>query len=121
MARQPILIRNEQVLGYELLFRDGVEDYFQGTDADAASRSTVDTSILMGLDILCDGRHPLRLLQAISRNDFELKEVDDIIKGEASLCFPLLPYLNSAAFGFSSEIASLNIPCPADQVLPLAA
>lgn len=121
MARQPILIRNEQVLGYELLFRDGVEDYFQGTDADAASRSTIDTSILMGLDILCDGRHPLRLLQAISRDDFELKEIDDIIKGEASLCFPLLPYLHSAAFGFSSEIASLNIPCSADQVLPLAA
>jgi len=34
-----------------------VEDYFQSTDADAASRNTVDTSILMGLDILCDGRH----------------------------------------------------------------
>ena len=44
------------MFGYELLFRDGVEDYFRYTDADAASRSTLDTSMLMGLDVLCDGR-----------------------------------------------------------------
>src|ERR1700692_1348813 len=56
VARQPILTSNEQVFGYELLFRDGVEDYFQSKDPDAASRSTVDTSMLMGLDVLCDGR-----------------------------------------------------------------
>ena len=56
VARQPILNSSEQVFGYELLFRDGVEDYFRSTDADAASRSTLDTSMLMGLDILCDGR-----------------------------------------------------------------
>ena len=56
VARQPILSANEQVFGYELLFRDGVEDYFRHTDADTASRSTLDTSILMGLDVLCDGR-----------------------------------------------------------------
>jgi EAL and modified HD-GYP domain-containing signal transduction protein len=57
VARQPILTANEQVFGYELLFRDGVADYFCSNDPEAASRSTLDTSILMGLDILCDGRH----------------------------------------------------------------
>jgi c-di-GMP-related signal transduction protein len=250
VARQPILTGNEQVFGYELLFRDGVEDYFQSKDPDAASRNTVDTSMLMGLDILCDGRRAfinctrdtllkdyvtllpasravveivksvpvddlveaacvrlkdggytialddfvvddprtkltkfadilkmdvkttsaeeravvlqrfatpgcrmlaktvetreefsackkagfsyfqgyffrqpellhareipknranyLRLLQAISHDDLELKEIDDIIKGEASLCYRLLRYLNSAAFGFSSEIQSVH-------------
>ncbi|HSS97925.1 MAG TPA: hypothetical protein VLK33_12885, partial [Terriglobales bacterium] len=56
MARQPILTRDEQVFGYELLFRDGVENYFRATDADAASRNTLDTSMLMGLDTLCGGR-----------------------------------------------------------------
>ena len=56
VARQPILAADERVYGYELLFRDGVEQYFQASDADAASRSTLDTSILMGVDILCDGR-----------------------------------------------------------------
>jgi len=56
VARQPILSADEKVFGYELLFRDGIEQYFRATDADAASRSTLDTSILMGVDILCDGR-----------------------------------------------------------------
>ena len=250
VARQPILTSNEEVFGYELLFRDGVEDYFQSNDPDAASRSTVDTSMLMGLDILCDGRRAfinctretllkdyitllppsrtvveilgsvpvddlvkaacarlktggysialddfvtndprtelasvadiikldvkstsaeeqtallkrhaspgcrmlakkvetreefsacqkagfsyfqgyffrkpeilhareipknqanyLRLLQAISRDEIEFTEIDSIIKGEASLCYRLLRYLNSAAFGFASEIHSVR-------------
>jgi len=50
----------------------------------------------------------LKLLQAISHDDFELQEIDQIIKGEASLCYRLLRYLNSAAFGFSSEIHSVK-------------
>ena len=33
-----------------------MEDYFCPTDPEAASRSTLDTSLLMGLDVLCDGR-----------------------------------------------------------------
>ena len=56
VARQPILSGEQKVYGYELLFRDGVEQYFRASDADAASRSTLDTSILMGVEILCDGR-----------------------------------------------------------------
>jgi c-di-GMP-related signal transduction protein len=58
VARQPILTADEKVFGYELLFRDGVEDFFNGSpaDADTASRSTLNTSMLLGLDVLCDGR-----------------------------------------------------------------
>jgi c-di-GMP-related signal transduction protein len=56
VARQPILEADEKIVGYELLFRDGIEDYFRNTDAEAASRSTLDTSMLLGLDVLCDGR-----------------------------------------------------------------
>lgn len=55
IARQPILTTDEKVFGYELLFRDGVEDFFRHSDADAASRSTLNTSMLLGLDVLCDG------------------------------------------------------------------
>jgi c-di-GMP-related signal transduction protein len=44
VARQPILTANEQLFGYELLFRDDIEDYFHSADPDAASRSTVVTS-----------------------------------------------------------------------------
>ncbi len=45
-----------KVFGYELLFRDGVEDYFREKDADAASRKTLDSSLQMGPQMLCDGR-----------------------------------------------------------------
>ena len=55
VARQPIFDREEKVFGYELLFRDGLENAFSG-DKDEASRATLDRSLLMGLDILCDGR-----------------------------------------------------------------
>jgi c-di-GMP-related signal transduction protein len=56
VARQTILAADETVFGYELLFRDGVEDFFCATDVDSASRSTLSTSMLIGLDVLCDGR-----------------------------------------------------------------
>jgi c-di-GMP-related signal transduction protein len=56
VARQPILTVDEKVFGYELLFRDGVEDYFRHADPDLASRSTLNTAMLLGLDVLCDGR-----------------------------------------------------------------
>lgn len=55
VARQPIFDREEKVFGYELLFRDSLENCFVG-DADEASRATLDRSLLMGLDVLCDGR-----------------------------------------------------------------
>jgi c-di-GMP-related signal transduction protein len=56
VARQPILTREEKVFGYELLFRNGVDEYFRNTDAETASRSTLNTSMLIGLDVLCDRR-----------------------------------------------------------------
>jgi c-di-GMP-related signal transduction protein len=55
VARQPIVDRDEKVFGYELLFRDGLENAFHG-DVDEASRATLDRSLLMGLEVLCDGR-----------------------------------------------------------------
>jgi c-di-GMP-related signal transduction protein len=56
VARQPILTADEKVFGYELLFRDGVENYFRESDQDLASRHTLDTSLQIGLETLCDGR-----------------------------------------------------------------
>jgi len=55
VARQPIVDREQKVFGYELLFRNGIENCFTG-DSDEASRATLDRSLLMGLDVLCDGR-----------------------------------------------------------------
>jgi c-di-GMP-related signal transduction protein len=56
IARQPILTKDEQIFGYELLFRDGVENYFNAPDIEVAARSTLDSSMLLGLDTLCNGR-----------------------------------------------------------------
>jgi c-di-GMP-related signal transduction protein len=55
VARQPILDRSQKAVGYELLFRNGIEDFFRG-DLEHASRSTLDTSLVLGLDTLCDNR-----------------------------------------------------------------
>src|SRR5579863_4983332 len=56
VARQPILGTDEKVFGYELLFRNGVENFFSCADVEHASRSTLNTSMLLGLAVLCDGR-----------------------------------------------------------------
>jgi c-di-GMP-related signal transduction protein len=55
-GRDSSLRPDEKVFGYELLFRDGVEDFFRHTDPDVASRSALNTAMLLGLDVLCDGR-----------------------------------------------------------------
>lgn len=52
IARQPILDRAQKVIGYELLFRNGIEDYFNA-DPELAARSTLDSSLLIGLNTLC--------------------------------------------------------------------
>ena len=56
VARQPILDADLKVFAYELLFRDGIDNVFPKVDADAACRATLDSSLLMGLEVLCDGR-----------------------------------------------------------------
>jgi c-di-GMP-related signal transduction protein len=55
VARQPIFDRTQKVFGYELLFRDGLENCF-AAEPEFASRSTLDSSLLFGLSTLCDGR-----------------------------------------------------------------
>jgi c-di-GMP-related signal transduction protein len=56
VARQPILTADEQVVAYELLFRDSMVNHFSARDADRAACSTLDSSLLMGLETVCDGR-----------------------------------------------------------------
>lgn len=57
LARQPILTKDESVVGYELLFRESASDsHFHSTDADSATTNTIDTLNVLGLDAVCDGR-----------------------------------------------------------------
>ena len=55
VARQPIFDRQKRLFGYELLFRNSWQNSFGAAqDADIARRSTLDSSLLMGLDQLCE-------------------------------------------------------------------
>jgi c-di-GMP-related signal transduction protein len=50
----------------------------------------------------------LRMLQEVSHPDLDLAGLEKLIKAEASVCYRLLRYLNSAVFGFSKEIHSVK-------------
>jgi c-di-GMP-related signal transduction protein len=50
----------------------------------------------------------LRLLQAISQPELDGRQIEEAIKGEASLCYRLLRYLNSPIFGFRQEVRSVR-------------
>jgi EAL and modified HD-GYP domain-containing signal transduction protein len=50
----------------------------------------------------------IRMLQAVSKPELDPREIEDVIKVEASICYRLLRYLNSAVFSFSKEIHSIK-------------
>jgi EAL and modified HD-GYP domain-containing signal transduction protein len=52
VGRQPILDRRQQIFGYELLFRSGLDDRFVGDkdDSDKATRQMIENVLLLGLD-----------------------------------------------------------------------
>jgi c-di-GMP-related signal transduction protein len=53
VARQPILDRRQEVYGYELLFRSGMDNSFRHDNLDQASFEMLHTSLLgFGLDVL---------------------------------------------------------------------
>jgi len=56
LARQPILDRDREVFAYELLFRDGIQNSCQIQNLEYASTSTLDTSFLIGLEKITEGR-----------------------------------------------------------------
>jgi len=57
IARQPVFDRNCDVVGYELLFRSGPENYFSEQDGDrATSKVMLSATSMYGLDALTAGR-----------------------------------------------------------------
>ena len=58
IARQPIFDSKENLYGYELLFRSGLENYFTCENPDHATSSViVDSYLLFGIDTLTTGRY----------------------------------------------------------------
>ena len=55
LARQPILDARREVVAYELLFRSGWENCFNG-ETDVATRQTLDNCVYLGLESLVDDK-----------------------------------------------------------------
>jgi c-di-GMP-related signal transduction protein len=56
LARQPILNRARELFGYELLFRDGLQNSCEELNLEFASTSLLDTSLLIGFEKITAGR-----------------------------------------------------------------
>src|SRR5579859_1442313 len=50
----------------------------------------------------------LRMLQEVSRPELDIPALEKLIKAEASVCYRLLRYLNSAVFALKNEIHSVR-------------
>ena len=50
----------------------------------------------------------IRMLQEVSRPELDVAGLEKLVKEEASVCYRLLRYLNSAVFGFKKEIHSVR-------------
>ncbi len=57
IARQPIFDVKQEVYAYELLFRSGMDNFFNGDNLDQASSKVIGDSVLLhGLDVLTAGK-----------------------------------------------------------------
>lgn len=59
-------------------------------------------------DIGRDTSHTLELLEVLGRPELDLAEVERLVRADLSLCYRLLRYLNSAAFGWRAHIESVG-------------
>ncbi len=50
----------------------------------------------------------LRMLEAVSRAELNVGRLEKLIKAEASVCYRLLRYMNSAMFGLKTEVHSVR-------------
>lgn len=64
--------------------------------------------VLTARDIPRNVANYLQMLQEVSRPELDLRVIEKLIKSEASLCYRLLRYLNSARFCFGNEIRSVG-------------
>jgi len=64
--------------------------------------------ILTAHEIPANQLNYLRMLTAVSQPELDVRLIENLVKGEASLCYRLLCYLNSAVFGFAAEIHTVR-------------
>jgi c-di-GMP-related signal transduction protein len=64
--------------------------------------------VLQAKEIPASRLNHLRLLSAVSQPELDPREFESMIKHEVSICYRLLRYLNSAAFGIKNEVHSVR-------------
>src|SRR6266478_2800381 len=64
--------------------------------------------LVVGREVPASRLHYVRLLEMVSRSELDLRELENMLKQEASICYRLLRYLNSPVFGFALEIKSIR-------------
>ena len=64
--------------------------------------------VLHAKEITANRLNCLRLLKTVSEPEVDVRELEAIIKQEASVCYRLLRYLNSAAFAIQNEVHSIR-------------
>ncbi|MCX8124556.1 MAG: hypothetical protein N3F66_10395, partial [Spirochaetes bacterium] len=57
VARQPIFNRHKELYGYEILFRNGFENFYTAFDDDAStSKTLINSFLVIGSDSLTGGK-----------------------------------------------------------------
>ena len=64
--------------------------------------------LVIGREVPASRLHYARLLEMVSRWEIDMRELEKMLKQEASICYRLLRYLNSPLFGFALEIKSIR-------------
>ena len=64
--------------------------------------------LVTGREVPASRLHYVRLLEMVSRPELEMRQLERMLKQEASISYRLLRYLNSPLFGFSLEIKSIR-------------
>lgn len=64
--------------------------------------------LLVNRQLLPSKLNYLRLIEQTSRMEIDFRQVEDIIKSDAALCFRMLRYLNSYAFCLRTPITSIR-------------
>jgi c-di-GMP-related signal transduction protein len=65
-------------------------------------------TITKGKDIPSNVGSKFNLLKAVSQENFDINEIENAIKMDVSFSYKFLKYINSASFGFSTEIVSIK-------------
>lgn len=64
--------------------------------------------LLVNRQLLPSKLNYMRLIEQTSRKEIDFRQVEDIIKSDAALCFRMLRYLNSYAFCLRTPITSIR-------------